>query len=516
MEVFGDLAGGFATALHPINMAMLFVAVVLGLVIGVLPGLGGTSGVAILLPITVFLAQGSRRGWDATPAIIFLAGIYWGALFGGVMTSTLFNMPGGPWAVVLLFDGFPLAKRLGKPGLALASSFVSSFLGALVSTILFTFFALPIALKALEFGPAELFAVFVLSFATLIGLGAEAPMKSLAMLALGLLLAAVGFDTITGEPRLNFGQISLLSGISFVPVTIGLFGIGEILASAEEQGIGYVENISAKLGLRDVFEAVRELRKRLRLVLSNAIIGFFFGVLPGHGATAASFLGYGLARQYSKNKENFGKGEISGIMGPQSAADSAGVASLVPMITLGIPGSPTSAVIMAGLFIWGLQLGPVLFIQHPDFVWGLIASIYLGHLLTFILCLLAVPLLALIMRVPYAIITPFIVVISIIGSYSLNNSMLDVFITVVFGVIGYWLRKMKYPLAPLVVALVLGDSTERELRKSLIAGAGNPGIFFSSTLSTVVMILAAVVLILPLVGAVRGRLRRAGVAADSD
>src|SRR6266550_1077090 len=278
MEVFGQLAGGFATALQPINVAMLFVAVVLGLVIGVLPGLGGTSGVAILLPITVFIAHGSLPGSDTTTAIIF-------------------HIPGEPWAVVLLFDGFPLAKRLGKPGLALASSFVSSFLGALVSTILFTFFALPIALKALEFGPAELFAVFVLSFATLIGLGAEAPMKSLAMLALGLLLAAVGFDTITGEQRLNFGQVSLLSGISFVPVTIGLFGIGEILASAEEQGIGYVENISARLGLTDVFEAIRELRKRLRLVLSNAIIGFFFGVLPGHGATAASFLGYGLARQ---------------------------------------------------------------------------------------------------------------------------------------------------------------------------------------------------------------------------
>jgi putative tricarboxylic transport membrane protein len=509
----GNLAGGFGTALHPINMAMLFLAVVLGLVIGVLPGLGGTSGVAILLPITVFIAHGSLPGSDATTAIIFLAGIYWGALFGGVITSILFNIPGEPWAVVLLFDGFPLAKRLGKPGLALASSFVSSFVGALTATVLFTFFALPIALRALEFGPAELFAVFVLSFATLIGLGAEAPMKSLAMLAFGLLLAAVGFDTITGEQRLNFGQISLLSGISFVPVTIGLFGIGEILASAEEQGIGYVENISAKLGLRDVFAALGELRKRMRLVLSNSIIGFFFGVLPGHGATAASFLGYGLARQYSKNKENFGKGEISGIMGPQSAADAAGVASLVPMITLGIPGSPTSAVIMAGLFVWGLQPGPVLFIQHPDFVWGLIASIYLGHLLTFILCLLAVPLLAMIMRVPYAIITPFIVVISIIGSYSLNNSMLDVFITVVFGIIGYWLRKMKYPLAPLVVALVLGDSTERELRKALIAGHGSPLYFFNSALSTVILLAALVLVLIPLIRTLRSRRRAATVRA---
>src|SRR5947207_8961954 len=193
----------------------------------------------------------------------------------------------------------------------------------------------------------------------------------LAMLALGLLLAAVGFDTITGEQRLNFGQVSLLSGISFVPVTIGLFGIGEILASAEEQGIGYVENISAKLGLTDVLQALRELRKRLRLVLSNSIIGFWFGALPGHGATAASFLGYGLARQYSKDKDNFGKGEVSGIMGPQCAADAAGVGALVPMITLGVPGSPTSAVIMAGLFICGLQPGPVLFLEHPAFVWGL-------------------------------------------------------------------------------------------------------------------------------------------------
>ncbi len=516
MDVLGQLAGGFGTALQPINMAMLFLAVVLGLVIGVLPGLGGTSGVAILLPITVFIAHGSLPGSNETTAIIFLAGIYWGALFGGVITSILFNIPGEPWAVVLLFDGFPLAKRLGRPGLALSSSFVSSFVGALIATILFTFFALPVAYNALLFGPAELFAVFVLSFATLVGLGAEAPMKSVAMLALGLLLAAVGFDTITGEQRLNFGQLSLLSGIGFVPVTIGLFGIGEILASAEEQGIGYVEKLSARLGLRDVLQALGELRKRYRLVISNSIIGFFFGVLPGHGATAASFLGYGLARQYSKNKENFGKGEISGIMGPQSAADAAGVASLVPMITLGVPGSPTSAVMMAGLFIWGLTPGPVLFIQHQDFVWGLIASIYLGHLLTFIICLLAVPLLAMIMRVPYAIITPFIVVISVIGSYSLNNSMLDVFITVVFGLIGYWLRKLKYPLAPLVVALVLGDSTERELRKALIAGGGSPLYFVSSPLSAVILLVALILLVLPIARTLLARRRAPVLAAAAD
>ena len=510
-NVLGDLAGGFGTALQPFNILMLLVGISLGLVVGVLPGLGGTSAVAILLPITVIIARTSP-----TSAVILLAGVYWGALFGGVVTSILFNIPGEPWSVVLLFDGFPLAKRKGKPGVALASSFFASFVGAFFATVLFTFFAKAIADFALSFGPPELFAVFILSFATLIGLGAEAPAKAVMMIGFGLLLAAIGFDTITGQPRLTFGQIGLLSGIGFVPVTIGLFGIGEIIASAEEQGIGFVERLSARVGFSDILETLGELRKRIRLVISTALIGFWFGTLPGHGATAGSFLGYGLARQWAKNKEDFGKGEISGIMAPQAAADSAAVGSLVPMIALGVPGSPTSAVIMAGLFIWGLQPGPLLFVEHHDFVWGLIASIYVGHLLTFIICLAAVPLLASIMRIPYAILTPFIVLISIIGSYSLNNSLLDVFITIVFGLIGYWLRKTKYPLAPLVVAVVLGDSTERTLRQSLIASGGSPLILVGSPLSAILMTLAVVLLLTPLVRTLRSRGKRAAEAIDKE
>src|ERR1700716_657535 len=278
LDVLGNLAGGFATALQPVNLFFLLVGVTLGLVIGVLPGLGGTSGVAILLPISVVIARGDIAGANSTTAVILLCGIYWGALFGGVITSILFNIPGEPWSVVLLFDGFPLAKKKGKPGLALTSSFLASFVGAFIATLLFTFFAQWIADKALGFGPPELFAVFVLSFTTLIGLGAESPLKAIAMLALGLLLAAVGFDTLTGSQRMNFGNIQLLAGIGFVPVTIGLFGIGEILASAEEQGIGYMEKISARLGFKDLLDAFRELRQRLWLVCSNAVIGFFFGV----------------------------------------------------------------------------------------------------------------------------------------------------------------------------------------------------------------------------------------------
>ena len=502
-STLGSLAGGFGTALQPFNLVLLTIGCFLGLIIGVLPGLGGTSGVAILLPITVFIANTGPSG--ATSAVIFLCGIYWGALFGGVITSILFNIPGEPWSVVLLFDGFPLAKKLGKPALALTSSFFASFIGAFIATVLFTFFARALADVALAFGPAELFAVFIMSFATLIGLGSESPAKSVMMIGFGLLLAAVGFDTLTGAPRLTFGRIEILSGIGFVPVTIGLFGMGEILASAEEQGIGFVERLSAKVGLKDIIETLGELRKRIGTVIVTAVLGFWFGVLPGHGATAGSFLGYGLARQYSKNKANFGKGEITGIMAPQAAADASAVGSLVPMVALGVPGSPTSAVIMAGLFIWGLQPGPLLFIDHPDFVWGLTASIYLGHFITFVMCLLAVPLLARIMHVPYAIITPFIVIISIIGSYSLNNSMFDVFITITFGFVGYWLRKMKYPLAPLVVAIVLGDSTERELRKALIASGGSPLIFVGSPLAATLMILAVILLLLPVVRSMRER-----------
>lgn len=513
MEALGNLAGGIATSLQPFNLLMLTVGVVLGLVIGILPGLGGTSGVAILLPVTVFIAGSGND----TAAVALLAGIYWGALFGGVVTSILFNIPGEPWSVALLFDGYPMAKRLGKPGLALTLAFVASLFGALVAATLFTFFAQPLAEFALTFGPAELFAVFLMAFATLVGLESGNPLKSIVMLAFGLLLAAVGFDSLTGEPRLNFGQIDLLSGIPFIPVTIGLFGIGEVLASAEESGIGFVEKISAKLGLKDLREAIAIIVKRFWMLLANTVIGFWIGVLPGTGATPASFLSYGVARQYSKNKENFGRGEPIGIVAPQASANAAGVGSLLPMIALGVPGSPTAAVIMAGLFIWGLQPGPLLFTEHKDFVWGLIGSIYVGHLIAFAICVLATPLLASIMRIPYAIITPFIILISVIGAYAASNQMKDIFIVLVFGIIGYWLRKMKYPLAPLVVALVLGDQTEEELRKALIGSGGDPLVFFGTPLSATLMVIALGLFLLPLIQYLVRRTRGgAKVPASSD
>lgn len=500
METFGQLGYGFQVALQPANLLLLFAGVSLGLIIGVLPGLGGTSGIAILLPVTVFVAP--------TGGVIFLAGIYWGALFGGVITSILFNIPGEPWSVALLFDGYPLARRLGRPGLALSSAFVASFAGALIATVLFTFFAVILADLALAFGPPELFAVFLMAFATLVGLGGGSPVKAVAMIALGLLLAAVGFDTITGAPRLTFGQISLLTGIGFVPATIGLFGLAEVLNSAGEHGRLSVGGAINRLGLRDLVDALSALRSRIWLVVSTALVGFWIGVLPGTGATPASFLAYGMARQYSKNKDGFGKGELSGIIAPQAAADAAGVGSLLPMITLGVPGSPTAAVIMAGLFIWGLTPGPQLFVTNPDFVWGLIASIYLGQVVTFAICILGVPLLASIMRIPYGIITPFIVVISLLGSYAINNSMTDVWVTVIFGLIGFWLNRVKYPVAPLVVALVLGDSTEKVLRQSMIMSDSGLGIFFTRPISGVLMVVAIALFLVPVAQRVAAQVKR--------
>jgi putative tricarboxylic transport membrane protein len=491
LEALSGLVYGFGVALEPYNFAFLMLGVVLGLVVGVLPGLGGTSGVAILLPVTVFISPNA--------AIMLLCGIYWGALFGGVVTSILFNIPGEPWSVALVFDGYPLAK-MGRAGLALTVAFVVSFVSGLLANLLFTFFALPLAEFALRFGPPELFAIMLMAFGTFVGLGGASPIKTLVMMGAGFLLASVGLDIVTGQPRLTFGNITLLSGFNFVPVTIGLFGIGEILAGAEEQAEkGAGRGIVARLGLADLRESIAETWRRIWLVIATALMGFWVGVMPGTGATPASFMGYGLARQYSKDPDKFGKGALEGVMAPQSAANAAGLGSILPMVTLGVPGSPTAAVIMAGLFIWGLTPGPQLFLEKPDFVWGLIASLYIGQFAALVLCLAAVPLLASIMRVPYGLLTPFIVVISIVGAYAINNSLFDVWIVLIFGLLGFVLSKLKYPLAPLVVALVLGDPTESALRQTLILSGGSLEILFTRPIAGPLTVIALLLFLLPVI-----------------
>jgi putative tricarboxylic transport membrane protein len=502
MDEIQSLIQGFAVALTFKNLALMFVGIVLGVIIGVLPGLGGANGVAILLPLTFSMAQ-SPGG--TTSAIILLSCIYWGALFGGAITSILFNIPGEPWSVATTFDGYPLAQ-LGRAGNALTAAFTSSFFGALIAVVVITFLSPVVARFALEFGPPEFFSVYLLTFCAFIGMSKEPAFKTLASMMLGFALAAVGTDPVTGALRLTFGVTSMLNGFDFLVAVIGLFGIGEILLTLEE-GLAF-KGASAKINLRVVLETWKELPRYWMTSMRSAAVGCFMGIVPG-GATPASFMAYGVARRFSPDGDKFGKGQLEGVVAPETAAHAAGTSALLPMLTLGVPGSPTAAVLLGGLLIWGLQPGPLLFVEQKDFVWGLIASMYLGNIAGLIVVLTCVPLFAAILRIPFSVIAPIIIVICAIGSYTVHNSMFDVWMMLVFGVAGYVFKKLAYPLAPLVLAIVLGDRAEASFRQAMLVSQGDMTVFFSNTLVGSLTGLALLLLFWPLISLLIARLRRA-------
>jgi putative tricarboxylic transport membrane protein len=501
MDEIQALIHGFGIALSMKNLALMFAGIILGVIIGVLPGLGGANGVAILLPLTFGMAQ---QPGGATSAIILLSCIYWGALFGGAITSILFNIPGEPWSVATTFDGYPLAQQ-GRAGNALTAAFTSSFVGALVAVIMITFLSPVVAKFALEFGPPEFFAVYLLTFCAFVGTSKEPPFKTLAAMMLGFALAAVGTDPVTGTLRLTFGSTHLLTGFDFLVAVIGLFGIGEILLTLEE-GLAF-KGASAKINVRVVMQTWRELPRYWATSVRSSIVGCLMGIVPG-GATPASFMAYGVARRFSPDGDRFGTGKVEGVVAPETAAHAAGTSALLPMITLGVPGSPTAAVLLGGLMIWGLQPGPLLFIEQKDFVWGLIASMYLGNIAGLIVVLTCVPLFAAILRVPFSVIAPIIVVVCAIGAYTVHNSMFDVWMMVLFGVVGYVFKKLSYPLAPLVLAIVLGDATEASFRQAILGSQGNLAIFFSNALVGSITTLALVLLLWPLISFVLARLRQ--------
>src|SRR5712664_3127774 len=482
MDEIQSLLQGFVVALSFKNLALMFVGIVLGVIIGVLPGLGGANGVAILLPLTFSMAQ-SPGG--TTSAIILLSCIYWGALFGGAITSILFNIPGEPWSVATTFDGHPLAQH-GRAGSALIAAIMSTFLSPVVAGF------------ALRFGPPEYFSVYLLTFCAFVGMSGGNAAKTVASMMIGFALAAVGLDSVTGTLRLTFGFTSLLKGFDFLIAVIGLFGIGEILETLEE-GLAF-KGASAKINMKVVLETWKELPRYWATSLRSAAVGCFMGIVPG-GATPASFMSYGLARRLSRDGKDFGNGIVEGVVAPETAAHAAGTSALLPMITLGVPGSPTAAVLLGGLLIWGLQPGPLLFVEKPDFVWGLIASMYLGNIAGLIVVLTCVPLFAAILRIPFSIIAPVIIVICAIGAYTVHNSMFDVYLMVVFGVIGYAFKKLGYPLAPMVLALVLGDRAEENFRNAIKGSQGDLMIFFSNGLVGGLTGLALLLLFWPLIGA---------------
>ncbi|MBM3373758.1 MAG: tripartite tricarboxylate transporter permease, partial [Betaproteobacteria bacterium] len=441
-----------------------------------------------------------------TSAVIMLSCIYWGALFGGAITSILFNIPGEPWSVATTFDGYPMAQQ-GRAGEALTTAFTSSFIGAFFAVVMITFLAPLVAKFALQFGPPEFFSVFFLTFCSFIGMGKEPAFKILAAMMLGFALAAVGVDTVTGQLRLIFGWHELMRGFDFLIAVIGLFGIGEILLSMEE-GLSF-SGRSAKINTRIVVETWKKLPRYWMTSLRSCLIGCWMGITPG-GATPASFMSYGVAKRLSPDGAKFGNGQAEGVVAPETAAHAAGTAALLPMLSLGIPGSPTAAVLLGGLLIWGLQPGPLLFVEQKDFVWGLIASMYLGNIVGLIIVLTCVPLFAAILRVPFSIIAPVIIVICAIGAYTVNNAMLDIWMMLIFGVIGYVFKKLAYPLAPLVLALVLGDQAEDAFRQSMLISQGSLGVFFSNGLVGSIMGLGLVLLAWPLFGKLKARLKAAG------
>ncbi len=506
MEELGNLLQGFAVAMTWHNVMFMFIGILLGVLIGVLPGLGGANGVAILLPLTFSMSP--------TSAIIMLSCIYWGALFGGAITSVLFNIPGEPWSVATTFDGHPMAKQ-GRAGEALTTAFTSSFVGALIAVIVITFLAPLVARFALRFGPAEFFAVQLLTFCSFIGLGRGSPAKTIASMMLGFALAAVGLDIVTGQLRMTFGTTELLRGFDFLIAVIGLFGIGEILLTMEE-GLAF-KGVQAKINPRVVLQTWAKLPKYWLTALRGTLIGCWLGITPG-GATPASFMSYGIAKRFSRDGDKFGTGQMEGVVAPETAAHAAGTSALLPMLTLGIPGSPTAAVLLGGLLIWGLQPGPLLFVEQKDFVWGLIASMYLGNIVGLIIVLTTVPWWAAILRVPFSIIAPIIVVACAVGAYTVHNALLDVALMLVFGVVGYLFKKLDYPLAPLVLALVLGDMAEAAFRQSMLMSQGSLSIFWANGLVASIFGLAMFMLFWPAISPLLRRLRprRQGDTPEND
>ncbi|MCD2184168.1 tripartite tricarboxylate transporter permease [Rhizobium sp. GN54] len=496
MENIGLLMDGFAHVLSWNHILLMMLGVTLGILVGVLPGLGAPNGVSLLLPLTFSM--------DPISAIILLSCMYWGALFGGSTTSIIFNIPGEPSSVATTFDGYPMAKK-GEASRALTLAFVSAGLGALAGVVMITLMSGWVANFALRFSSPEYFAVYFLAFASFISMGAQSPFKTLVSMMMGFALASVGMDTISGNLRLTFDIPELIKGVSFLIAVMGLFGIGELLLTTEE-GLRF-EGIKARVRLVEIGRTLIEMPRHWFTIARSTLIGIWMGITPA-GPTAASFMSYGVARRSARDKSQFGKGDPRGIVAPETADHSAGTSALLPMLALGVPGSATAAVMMGGLMIWGLTPGPTLFTDRPDFVWGLIASMYLGNIVAVVLVIATVPLYASILRIPFSIIGPVIVAVILSGAYQVGNSISDMWLVLAFGMLGYVFKKLDYPLAPLVLAMVLGDKAEDAFRQSMLMSGGNLSIFWSNGLVSVLMLIGLSLLLSPLAFWLLGLARR--------
>ncbi len=500
MEIIQLLLDGFLIAFEPLNLGLVVVGVTIGLFIGAMPGLGSVNGVAILLPLTFLVPP--------TSAIIFLAAIYYGAMYGGAISSIMLGIPGASTAVATTFDGRPLALK-GLADKALIAAAVASFFGGTISIILFTGFAPALASVALDFGDQEIFALMLLAFATFVGLGGDDIAKTIFSICIGLVFSAVGMDIISGTPRLVFFDIiGFLHGINFLVLAIGVYGIGEMLWTIDSTR-GNPSMSKVEISAKRTVSHMKEVLKEWKPAWIGSLLGFFVGILPAAGATPGSLMAYGISKMTSKNPEGYGKGEVGGVIAPEAANNSASTGAMLPMLTLGIPGSPTTAILLGGMVIWGLVPGPMMFIEQSDFVWGLTASLYAANFFAVIINILFIPVFLYVLKMPFTILAPIIFVLCLVGGYAPTEDMHDVWLMVIFGFGAYLLRKLDYPLAPAVLAIVLGPIAEPALRQSLIISGGDATVFFTRPIAGPITIIAIILLLLPLVQIFRKKRKQA-------
>lgn len=482
LESISLLAGGFQIALMPEALLFAFIGAILGTLTGVLPGIGPASAIAILLPV---ISSGTS---DPIHATIMLAGIYYGAMYGGSTTAILVNIPGEVASVVTTLDGYQLAKQ-GKAGVALATAAISSFLAGTVSLLGLTFFAPPLAKIALQFGPPEYFGLMAMAFTVVISLSGSSVLKGLMMVLTGFLVTMVGQDPLTAIPRFTFGSTELLSGINIVPIVVGVFAIGEILSNCEGVEAPKFEKINR------LYPTMQELKSMMPPTFRSGILGFFLGLLPGCTAGAIAFLAYEFEKRFSKDKEMFGKGALAGVAAAEGSNNAATSGGFVPLFSLGLPTAPALAVLLSGLMIYGLEPGPLLFKEKPEFVWGVVASMYVGNAMLLVLNLPLVGIWARMIQIPYYYLAPLVLTFSIVGSFGARNSMFDVGVMLACGVAGYILQRWGYPMAPMILGLVLGPMLEQSFRQALSMSGNSLTVFAGSPIAIVFLTIAACVVL---------------------
>ena len=488
MEIITSLGAGFGVALTPTHIFLVFLGTLLGTLFGALPGLGPINGVAILLPICYTL------GLPVESSLIMLAGIYYGAEFGGRISSILLNVPGDAGAVFTCLDGYPLAQK-GLAGPALALSGVASFVGASIAIVGLTFFAPLLSSVAIHFGPAEYFVLMVFAFATVSALMGSSPIKSMIGLTVGLIVGVVGVDSTTGVLRFTLGEAELYDGFEFLIVIVGFFAVSEVMLMLEHHSQDDFEMPK----ITRVYVTIKELLTCKWTIVRSSVIGFLVGALPGTGASIASAVSYTIAQKISDKEKTFGKGDMRGLAAPEAANNACAGGALIPMLTLGVPGSGTTAVLLGALMLYNINPGPMLFVEQPTLVWGLIASMYVGNLMLLIMNFPMVRIFTKILQIPYWLLVPSVIVLAFVGVYSVNMSTFALFLTIILGVFGYFLRKLHYPMAPIILGFVLGGIMEDNLRRAFAMSGGEVGIFFQGTLNGILWGLTLFILFVPII-----------------